>query len=63
MVPTNDVDALASAVHRVLTDHELRDSLADRARQRARHFTAPAAISSYAAVINEQLALIGQIRK
>jgi glycosyltransferase involved in cell wall biosynthesis len=61
LVPTNNVAAMASTMQQVLTSSELRASLAERAGQRARHFTAPAAILRYATVINEQLALIGQI--
>jgi glycosyltransferase involved in cell wall biosynthesis len=62
LVPTNDVDALTCALRKVLADQTLRTSLAELARQRARHFSAPIAISRYAAVINEQLALVGRTR-
>jgi len=63
LVPTNDADALAQALRQVLADQAMRKSLAESAKLRAQQFTISAALSGFAAVINEQLALAGQVRE
>lgn len=63
LVPNGDPDALAAALSQVLADPTLQASLSERSRQRAGQFTAQAIIGRYAAVITEQLALVGQGRR
>lgn len=62
LVPTGDVDALASALQQLFSDAPLQAALAGGARERASHFSVANAIARYAAVINPQLAPADQGR-
>lgn len=62
LVPTGDAEALASALQQLFSDGPLQVSLAGGARERASHFSVANAIARYAAVINQQLAPVGQGR-
>lgn len=60
LVPVGDVEALTAALREVHTNPALHASLVERAVERAGHFTVAAAMASYAAQINEQLALVSR---
>lgn len=62
LVPTADVQALSAALSEVLADASLRDDLGRRARKRAAEFGVTAAMSRYAAAINDQLLILAQLR-
>jgi len=51
LVPVGDPDALANAIHRVLTDKELSDGLVARARMRADAFRAELSTTAYETLI------------
>jgi N-acetylgalactosamine-N,N'-diacetylbacillosaminyl-diphospho-undecaprenol 4-alpha-N-acetylgalactosaminyltransferase len=60
LIHTNNTGALTTALRQVLTNDSLRQSLAQRACQRANDFAASIAMKRYAGVIDEQLALFRQ---
>jgi glycosyltransferase involved in cell wall biosynthesis len=54
----DDVESLATAIHRVLSDPALRSRLTARARARATDFDAPAIGDRYAELLHEAAAIM-----